>query len=62
MSTVASHISGITDEVLRERVAGQTIPERFLATAREHGGDVELRNMPEGGLEATLRLPRGKEA
>ena len=43
MSTVASHISGITDEVLRERVAGQTIPERFLATAREHGGRTALR-------------------
>jgi signal transduction histidine kinase len=28
--------------------------------AREHGGDVELQNRPEGGLEATLRLPRGK--
>jgi signal transduction histidine kinase len=32
------------------------------ATAREHGGEVELRNMPEGGLEAIFRLPRGKEA
>lgn len=31
-------------------------------TAREHGGDVELRNLPEGGLEAILRLPREKEA
>ncbi len=31
-------------------------------TAREHGGDVELRNMPDGGLEATLSLPREKEA
>ena len=31
-------------------------------TAREHGGDVELRNMPGGGLEAVLRLPREKEA
>lgn len=26
--------------------------------ARAHGGDVTLRNDPEGGLEATLRLPR----
>lgn len=31
-------------------------------TAREHGGDVELRNIPDGGLEAILRLPREKEA
>ncbi len=31
-------------------------------TAREHGGDVELRNMPDGGLEAILSLPREKEA
>jgi len=31
-------------------------------TAREHGGDVELRNMPDGGLEATLSLPREREA
>jgi len=28
--------------------------------AHEHGGDVELTNRPEGGLEATLRLPREK--
>jgi signal transduction histidine kinase len=28
-------------------------------TAREHGGDVELNNMPGGGLLATLRIPRG---
>lgn len=28
-------------------------------TAREHGGDVELKNMPGGGLQATLRIPRG---
>ena len=26
--------------------------------AREHGGDVTLQNRPEGGLQATLRLPR----
>jgi signal transduction histidine kinase len=26
--------------------------------ARAHGGDVELRNRPQGGLEAILRLPR----
>jgi signal transduction histidine kinase len=26
--------------------------------ARAHGGDVVLRNHPQGGLEATLRLPR----
>lgn len=32
------------------------------STAREHGGDVELRNRPEGGLEAILSLPREKEA
>ena len=31
-------------------------------TAREHGGDVELENIPGGGLKATLRLPREKEA
>jgi len=30
--------------------------------AREHGGDVELENIPGGGLQATLRLPREKEA
>jgi signal transduction histidine kinase len=28
------------------------------AAAREHGGDVELRNLEGGGLEAVLRLPR----
>ena len=27
--------------------------------ARAHGGDLVLRNRPEGGLEATLTLPRG---
>ncbi len=31
-------------------------------TAREHGGDVELENIPGNGLQATLRLPREKEA
>jgi signal transduction histidine kinase len=30
--------------------------------AREHGGDIELENIPGGGLQATLRLPREKEA
>jgi signal transduction histidine kinase len=28
--------------------------------ARAHGGDVTLRNRPEGGLEATLTLPRAR--
>ena len=27
--------------------------------ARGHGGDITLRNLPEGGLEAVLTLPRG---
>lgn len=30
--------------------------------ARAHGGDIELRNRPEGGLEATLSLPRTAES
>jgi signal transduction histidine kinase len=30
--------------------------------AREHGGDVTLENRPEGGLRASLRLPREKRA
>jgi signal transduction histidine kinase len=29
--------------------------------AREHGGDVELKNISGGGLQATLRLPRDQE-
>jgi signal transduction histidine kinase len=27
--------------------------------AQAHGGAVRLRNLPQGGLEATLVLPRG---
>ena len=27
--------------------------------ARLHGGDLTLRNVPDGGLEATVSLPRG---
>jgi signal transduction histidine kinase len=30
--------------------------------ARSHGGDLVLRNLPEGGLEAVLTLPRDTEA
>ncbi|MDH3281826.1 MAG: ATP-binding protein, partial [Gammaproteobacteria bacterium] len=28
------------------------------AIARNHGGEIRLRNLPEGGLQATLELPR----
>jgi len=28
--------------------------------ARAHGGELSLRNRPEGGLEATLTLPRAE--
>jgi hypothetical protein len=31
----------------------------FPHSAQAHGGAVRLRNLPQGGLEATLVLPRG---
>jgi hypothetical protein len=31
----------------------------FPHRAQAHGGSVRLRNLPQGGLEATLVLPRG---
>ncbi len=39
----------VTNEDLLERVAGQTVASRFLATAREHGDQVALRWRAEDG-------------
>jgi hypothetical protein len=41
-------------ETSRNRTTGGT----GLSLARAHGGDVTLMNRPEGGLRATLILPR----
>jgi long-chain acyl-CoA synthetase len=43
VSTVATSVTGITDQELHERVAGATIATRFLATARELGDRTALR-------------------
>jgi signal transduction histidine kinase len=47
-------------EASRNRATGGTGLGLGIARniARAHGGDVELRNRPEGGLEARLTLPR----
>jgi signal transduction histidine kinase len=48
-------------EASRNRATGGTGLGLAIARnlARAHGGDVMLRNRPEGGLRATLVLPRG---
>ena len=47
-------------EVSRSRVTGGTGLGLGIARniARAHGGDITLKNLSRGGLEATLRLPR----
>jgi len=47
-------------EMSRSRTTGGTGLGLGIArnVARSHGGDVILRNRPEGGLEARLSLPR----
>jgi signal transduction histidine kinase len=48
-------------ETSRNRATGGTGLGLAIARnlARAHGGDVTLMNRPEGGLRATLTLPRG---
>jgi signal transduction histidine kinase len=48
-------------EASRNRATGGTGLGLAIARnlARAHGGDVTLSNRPEGGLRATLTLPRG---
>jgi signal transduction histidine kinase len=48
-------------ETSRNRATGGTGLGLAIARnlARAHGGDVTLSNRPEGGLRATLTLPRG---
>ena len=47
----------------RNRASGGTGLGLSIARniAQLHGGDIALRNLPEGGLEATLTLPRSSE-
>jgi len=47
-------------EASRNRATGGTGLGLGIARniARAHGGDLELRNRPQGGLEAILSLPR----
>ena len=47
-------------ETSRNRATGGTGLGLGIARniARAHGGDLQLRNRPEGGLEAALSLPR----
>ena len=49
-------------EASRSRDTGGTGLGLSIArnVARAHGGDIVLRNVPEGGLEAMLTLPRRK--
>ena len=49
-------------EASRSRDTGGTGLGLSIArnVARAHGGDIVLRNVPEGGLEAMLSLPRRK--
>jgi len=53
---LANRIENAAEYGERARVA--LLPADDLLVARAHGGDIALRNRPEGGLRVEARLPR----